>query len=237
MKQSGIAVLAIAILAAAVGLVPPTAAPAARDRVPGEVNVLLLVCSQYGANTNLLRDQMELLGWNITVTGIAPTVSRCTWGGPMTVDKLIGEISDITAYDILAIMPARAYSGTSHAQLLNSPAALAFVAQAADSGLLVCAFCGGTRVLAAAGLLQGVRVTGHPNYLQEYLDAGAIWMGQPVPPVLDGNILTSTRGQYYCHQVVDLMASAVDSIRTTRGGDAARTPALPAAPALPGGKP
>jgi putative intracellular protease/amidase len=236
MKRLGIAVLGIVILAGTMGLAPPGVpyAGATGSRTEGEVNVLLLVCHQYGANTNLLRDQMELLGWNVTVIGLSPVVSVCYWGGPMTVDKLISEITDITRYDILAIMPARATTGTSHSQLLNSPEALQFVAQAVDAGLLVCAFCGGTRVLAAADVLQGIHVTGHPDYLQEYLDAGAIWMGQPVPPVLDGNILTSVRGQYYCHQVVDVMASAVDSIRTARSGTLAGARSLPAAQ---GGRP
>lgn len=220
MKRPGIAVLGALFLAGALGLVPPgpPAAAADGDRVPGEVNALLLVCSQYGANTNMLRDQMELLGWNITTVGVSSVVTACFWGGAMTVDKLISEITDISQYDLLIIMPARAYTGTSHSQLLSSPAALAFVAQAVDADLLVCAFCGGTRVLAAADVLQGIQVTGHANYLQEYLDAGAIWMGNPVAPVLDGNILTSVRGQYYAHQVVDLMASAIDSIRAARGG-------------------
>ena len=100
---------------------------------------------------------------------------------------------------------------------LASPEALALVSQAVEDSLLVVAFCGGTRVLAAAQAIGGVRVTGHPDFLQEYLDAGAIWAGDTVPPVLDGNILTSRRGQYYSQQICEVMRTAVDSLRVLRG--------------------
>ena len=66
-------------------------------------------------------------------------------------------------------------------------------------GLLVGALCGGTRVLAAADVINGVTVTGHPLYSQEYVDAGANYVEGPVPPVVDGNILTSRRNQRSRH--------------------------------------
>jgi hypothetical protein len=42
-------------------------------------------------------------------------------------------------------------------------------------------------------------------------------MGEAVPPVLDGNILTSSKGHYYSHQICEAMRSAVDSLRVARG--------------------
>jgi putative intracellular protease/amidase len=145
---------------------------------------------------------------------VNPTVGTCFYGGPLTVDTLVGDITDVSPYDCLFIMPSRdAVSGGSHIQLLESPEALDLVGQAADGGLLVVSFCGGTRVLAAADVIDGVTVTGAPAYVSEYTAAGGIWAGDEVPPVLDGNILTTRRGQYYSHRVCEIMRTALDSIR------------------------
>jgi putative intracellular protease/amidase len=85
-----------------------------------------------------------------------------------------------------------------------------------SEGLLVAAFCGGTRVLAAAGVINGVRVVGHPLYEQEYVDAGGIYVPDAVPPLVDGNIMTSRRGQYYAYEIYETMDAAIDSLRTAK---------------------
>jgi putative intracellular protease/amidase len=165
-----------------------------------------MVCSNYGANYNLIRDVMELYGWDITTVGVTSTVSSCYYGGPITVDTLVTEITDVSQYDLLAIMTSRVIQpGGSHSQLLNSPEALDLVAQAAAESLLVVALCGGTRVLAAADVINGVTVTGTDDYLQEYLDAGAIWAGETGLPVLDGNFLTCTRNQINSRRLCEIV--------------------------------
>jgi putative intracellular protease/amidase len=213
---TGFAVLAVCLmLLPAVGdgwTVTAEAAPPTSGG-SGEIEALLLMCNSYGANYNLVRDVMELYGWNLTTVGVTATVTPCYWGGPITVDSLVTEISDVSQYDCLVVMPATAAYG--HQQLIDSPDALALVSDAASQGVLVVAFCSGTRVLAAADVLNGVEVTGHPDYLQDYLDAGAIWAGGDVPPVLDGNILTTRRGQYYSPQVCEIMRTAIDSLRAS----------------------
>jgi putative intracellular protease/amidase len=181
----------------------------------GQVRAMLLVNNAYGGNYNLLRDVLDSYGWQTTVVGVTPTVTACYYGGPMTVDTLVTDLTDASPYDCLLIMPAN--HTDSHRQLLNSPEALALVSQAVGDTLLVAAFCGGTRVLAAAQVISGVTVTGNPDFVQEYLDAGAIWAGDGVPPVLDGNILTSRRNQYYSQQVCEVIRAAVDSLRALRG--------------------
>ncbi|MFZ1946799.1 MAG: DJ-1/PfpI family protein [bacterium] len=181
----------------------------------GQVKALLLVSAPYGGNYNLLRDVMDVFGWETITVGVTPTVNPCFYGGAMTVDSVVTEIADVWKYDCLIITPAN--KADSHRQLLNSPEALALVREAQADTLLVAAFCGGTRVLAAADIVEGVLVTGAPEFMQEYVDSGAIWAGDAVPPVLDGNILTSRRGQYYCYDVVELMRTAIDSLRTLRG--------------------
>jgi len=213
-KRAIAAVLLVGFLFAVPSSVPLEAAgPSSAGS--GQVKALLVVNNTYGANYNLLRDVMDLYGWQTTVVGVTPTVTQCFYGGPITVDLLVTDLADVSPYDCLIIMPAK--STDSHRQLLASPEALALVGQAVEESLLVVAFCGGTRVLAAAQVIDGVRVTGNPDFLQEYLDAGAIWAGDTVPPVLDGNILTTRRGQYYSHQICEVMRTAVDSLRVLRG--------------------
>jgi len=97
-------------------------------------------------------------------------------------------------------------------QLVSIPLAIVVI-------LLVGAFCGGTRVLAAADVIQGVMVTGHPLYQQEYINAGGIpvGMGTATAPVLDGNILTCRRGQYYAYQVCDVAAEYLHVVGASDG--------------------
>lgn len=194
------------------GLIEPLPALAAGN--PGEVRALLMVCNRYGANYNLIRDVMELYGWDITTVGVTPTVSTCYYGGPITVDTLITEITDVSQYDFLAIMTSRKLqTGGSHAQLLASPEALSLVAQAASESLLVVALCGGTRVLAAADVINGVTVTGAEEYLQEYLDAGAVWAGETGLPVEDKNFITSTRNQINSRRLCEVIRTYIAAER------------------------
>ncbi len=190
--------------AGSVRLAPATAAAADGD--PGAVRVLILVCDSYGANYNLIRDVMELYGWDLTTVGVTPTVTPCFYGGPITVDTLVTQITDVSQFDVLLITTSRVLqAGGSHSQLLASPEALDLVAGAAAESLLVVAQCGGTRVLAAAGVINGVTVTGKSEYLQEYLDAGAVWAGETGTPVLNGNFLTGLRNQINSRRLCEIM--------------------------------
>lgn len=183
---------------------PALAAPASGD--PGEVRALLMVCNQYGANYNLIRDVMELYGWDITTVGVTATVTPCYYGDAITVDTLVSEIADVSQFDVLAIMTSRVGSFLgAHRQLLQSTQALDLVSDAVAESLLVAALCSGTRVLAAADVINGVRVTGSEDYLDEYLAAGAIWEGETGLPVLDGNILTCTRNQINSRRICEII--------------------------------
>jgi putative intracellular protease/amidase len=191
-----------------VGVAPAPASAAEGD--PGAVRVLILVSDRYGANYNLIRDVMELYGWDLTTVGVTATVSPCYYGGPITVDTLVTEITDVSQFDILLITTSRVIqTGGPHSQLLASQDALDLVAAAAAESLLVVAQCGGTRVLAAADVIDGVTVTGKAEYLQEYLDAGAVWAGETDTPMLDGHILTSLRNQINSRRLCEIMRTYV----------------------------
>ena len=190
------------VLLLAISLPRPVSAPRSG---PGEIRILMIMGDRVGGYHYFTRDVWEQQGWALTSAGLQPTLSPCTLGVPFNVDTLITEITDLSDYDCLAIMQTIAWNGNSHDDLLASPEAIALVQQAVSESLLVVASCGGVRVLAAADVIDGLVVTGYALYSQEYIDAGAIWAGDQVPPVLEGNILTCAHGRYYCHQLTETM--------------------------------
>ncbi|MCP4580127.1 MAG: DJ-1/PfpI family protein [candidate division Zixibacteria bacterium] len=181
------------------------------------VKILLLMSNNYGANHYLDRDNFEEFGWDVTTAGLSQTVSPCPlYAGPLgcppiIVDFHVLEITDITQYDVLALMPVSWRAGNPHSDLLGSPETLDLIAEAVDSGLVVYAHCSGPIVLAAAGVLEGVNITGRPEYQAEYLAGGANYLGSNVLPVIDGNIVTSTRGMYYHEANCQAIATALEN--------------------------
>ncbi len=216
LKREIPAVAFCALMVLAVSIPQPASAAGSG---PDQIRVLLMMGNNYGGYYHFARDVWENYGWNLTTAALQPTLSSCGLGEPFNVDTLITQISDLSAYDCLAIMQTRAFDGTSHSDLLASSEALALVQQAVTEGLLVVAICGGTRVLAAADVIDGLLVTGHALYQQEYINAGATWAGDHVPPVLDGNILTSAHGRYYCNQIGETMRGYFASLPARRAAE------------------
>lgn len=217
-RVAAVLLLSAAWLAALPMALPVSAEPGPRVQdASDQVKVLVLMSNLKGAYFSYLRDQMELYGWDMVFVGVTPTVSQCTWGLPFDVDTLVSEIADVSPFDCLLLGQSQAYAGHAYEQLLASPEALDLVRHAVQDSLLVVSVCAGTRVLAAADLIAGKRVTGYAQYSQEYLDAGAVYLGDNLPPVLDGNILTCSKGHYYSHQIAEAMRAAVDSLRVVRG--------------------
>lgn len=189
---------------------------------PGEqsqaLKVLVLFPDNFGANCPLNLDNFENFGWEITLVGLRQTVQPCPsfaapWGFlPITVDILVSAINDIAAYDCLIIMPATQYAGTNpYGDLLSSASTLDLVRSAVDASLVVYATCAGVRVLAAADVIEGVRVTGHANFRNEYIAAGAVYVGGNQAPVIDQNIVTTTRGLYFNIQNCEAVATAAEN--------------------------
>jgi hypothetical protein len=161
----------------------------------------------YGANYHYIRPILEQYGWNVTITGLFETLEPCAYQSVTTtldVDVLISEISDISEYDAISIMP-----GSSHDNLRASQAALDLIRGAVDAGIVVSAWCRGVRVLATADVLDGVNITGHADYREEYEAAGATF-NELVPPVIDGNIVTGVRSRFYRTEMCIAIATALD---------------------------
>jgi DJ-1/PfpI family protein len=167
------------------------------------VDVLVILPNFFGANYYLAQDDFEQFGWTITFAGVTPIVNPCTSYAeplgclPITVDVLISEIEDITVYDSVVVMSGSHYVGNPCGDLIADQGTLDLLAEAAESDVIMLAYCTGVRVFAAAGIINGKNVTGNDNYKDEYEAAGATYLGANLPPVVDGNIITCTRGLYY----------------------------------------
>lgn len=188
------------------------------------IRLLVLLPENYGANYYLSREIFEQLGFEITVAGVNPVVNACSYAGQLgapdiTVDYLISEIPDYAIYDCLAIMSASQSAGNPCGDLIASSEALIMISQAAGAGKIIWATCSGVRVLAAAGILNGVQVTGTSSFQGEYENAGAIYLGPNLPAVISGNIITSTRGQYYMVRNCEAVITAMDNLRRHPGGN------------------
>jgi putative intracellular protease/amidase len=206
--------------------VPPTSTPAP-SKTPGPrtkrqngVHALLIVPDQYGANYFLMKDNFEWFGWQVTTTGVDTFSQPCAvFAEPhgcknIKVDVTISDITDISAYDVVAIMPSSQFSGGNepYHDLLDDEGTLGLIRSAVDEGLVVYAPCTGVRVLSTAGVIDGINVTGKGSYEREYLEAGAIYLGEPHPPVIDQNIVTSVRNLYYHVQTGEAWTTSLENL-------------------------
>lgn len=91
---------------------------------------------------------------------------------------------DIGDYDAMVIP-----GGRSPAHLRENHSAVDLVKDFFKTGKPVAAICHGPQMLAAAGLLDGVRITGYPKIADEMKQAGADFVDEPV--VKTDNLITS----------------------------------------------
>jgi putative intracellular protease/amidase len=170
------------------------------------VEILLILDNDYGGNYHFIRTIFERFGWSITTTALTPNVTPCIYQDPelvVTVDILLPEIPDVSAYDAISVMP-----GESHDLLLTNQTALDFIHEANASGIVVSAWCRAVRVLAAADVIDGRNVTGHLDYESEYEAAGATFFAS-VPPIIDENLVTAVRSRFYRDEMCAAIADAI----------------------------
>ena len=157
------------------------------------IQILVIVDNDYGANVPPIIERFEDFGWNVTIAGLKETVISCSFFGytPLNTDILIPNIEDVTFYDCVSVLP-----GQSHLGLLWNQTTLDLIKTAAEANVVVSGWCKAVRVLAWADVLDGRSVTGDTDFISEYEDAGATYMGS-VLPVIDGNIVTGVRSHLW----------------------------------------
>jgi len=181
--------------------------------------VLMFYPRHFGANSCLIRDKFEEFGWHISTLGVTRIVQPCQgfasiFGMPaITVDYLPSEIDDISEFDCLAIVSSERSQPSPCSDITGSQDALNLIANAVNEGLAVGVFCISVRALAAADVLEGVNVQGPPEVQAEVVAAGGIYVGTQLPPVISGNIISCTRGQYFNVQNCEAFARVLDSTR------------------------
>ncbi len=99
--------------------------------------------------------------------------------------------------------------GRSHTNILASQVTLDLIKSTVAEGLIVSAWCTAVRVLAKANVIDGKNVTGDADYRVEYENAGATFF-ESVPPITDGNIVTSVRSRFYRTEICESIAAAIE---------------------------
>ena len=180
------------------------------------VQVLAMLADPYGANTYLLKNQFELMGWEITLMGIDRSVSACSrLCSTLFADASVDEVESASAYDVLVVMPT---PGTFQRKrnpvgdLRDSDRAVGLVREAYEAGLTLYTGCSGILLFGDAGLLEGASVIAHPNRMANCREYGADCTigSQTVPPMIDGQLVTATNQRVWPQEIAAAIARSLD---------------------------
>lgn len=186
------------------------------------VNVLILVDDQFGASLNIEDNQdcilelYESYGWDITLASCSANVEPCPWASMqgcdnITADILTNELNNALDWDVIMIAP-----GGTHENLMACPFVLEILADAAANNIPISAWCRGVRVLAAANVIEGVSITGHIEFMDEYIAAGADYLGNFEPPTEDAGIITCVSATEYRQDMCELTREVVENATAIR---------------------
>lgn len=185
-KSFKIALLLLSFLSINSGhfLVPVTAYS------PGH-NVMILAANGVGETYFHAKDKFESWGWIVTTAGLTQSVISCpnTNPRPVPVDILISEVNNntISQYECIFIP-----SGGHWNPLLNDMTTLDLISGAYNLSLVISSLCVGIRVLAAANIIDGVRIAYDINSGSYVILAGGILVYERV--VTDQRIVTGGTG-------------------------------------------
>ncbi len=97
-------------------------------------------------------------------------------------------IADMNAVDFDAVVLA---GGWMPDAIRRDPKVLSLVREFNESKKPIAAICHGPQISISAGICRGVRMTGSPGIKDDLINAGAIWLDEPV--VVDRHHITSRR--------------------------------------------
>jgi protease I len=128
-------------------------------------------------------DFLQKEGAEVVIVGTETGDVKGLHGAVINVGKTFGEV-DPNGFDAMVVP-----GGRSPAYLRKFEEAVDFVKAFHATGKPLAAICHGGQLLAAAGLVEGLTMTGYPKIKKEMEEAGANFIDEEV--VLDGNIITS----------------------------------------------
>jgi len=193
------------------GLTPP-----GEPRAPNAVKALLLVDDLYGSSLNIEDSKNNILenfssyGWDITVAScnaeVSPSQLAIQQGCEvLRPDMRTNELDNALDWDVIVIAPGESYD-----HLAKCPFVLNALALARVNSIPVVAWCKGVQVLAAADVVQGLEITGHPDYTEEYLAAGAKYKGNVNQPIEDQMVITC-RDEEFRQEMCELIRQVVET--------------------------
>lgn len=130
--------------------------------------------------------RLEEAGATVTLAGLqAGREYRGKHGYPSHCDAAVAEVEG-AQFDGLVIP-----GGWMPDHLRRDPHVLRLTRQFAEAGKLVAAICHGPWVLISANVCRGLRLTSTPGIKDDLLNAGAVWVDEPV--VIERHFVTSRR--------------------------------------------
>ena len=154
-------------------------------------------------------DVLRRAGVTVDVAGTEPGPITGSHGIQVTPERTL-EGADAADYDLVALpggMP-----GTLH--LREHAEVQRIVRELAERGRYTTAICAAPTVLAAAGVMAGRAVTGHPSVARELESAGFVYRAEPV--VADGPVITSRGAGTAMEFALALVETLVDSATRER---------------------
>lgn len=127
--------------------------------------------------------RLEAAGFEAPLVGSAAGVVNGKHGYPAPIDQVVADLDTATLAGVVAP------GGWAPDKLRRDPAVLALLRDVHKRGGLVATICHGPWMLISAGLVRGVRMTSSRGVTDDLVNAGAIWVDEPV--VVDGNIISS----------------------------------------------
>lgn len=153
---------------------------------PVNKKVLIVVPQQAFQDQELFETKraLELAGVPVQVASMRLTGLTGMLGGTANADLLLTQ-AKLGDYGAVVFI-----GGPGVAEYLNNPTVMNLARQAADQRKVVAAIGTAPTILATAGILKGVRVTGYLPEQARIVQGGATYTGNPVEK--DGSIVTAT---------------------------------------------
>jgi protease I len=145
----------------------------------------LIIASEGFRDEELFETRLVLedAGAEVVIASSRTGPVRGMLGGTAEAVVLVNELR-VDDFDAIVFI-----GGPGAREYFESPVAMNIARQTADKGKILAAICIAPAVLANAGVLNGVRVTGFPSERQRLQRAGAVYTGAPVER--DGLIITA----------------------------------------------
>jgi hypothetical protein len=181
------------------------------------VDVLFLMSRGYGVNYFLDRDRFEEMGWNVIHTGVIDTIPPCPFYfnryqiPPIVPDVPLNEIGSASEFDaVLMSTTSRFASPVPFDEFLGSEPILNLIRQAVDNNVAVYSICHSSRVLAAAGVIDGKEIVCQDKWRGEIEAAGGIFRDKEQTAVIAGTIVTGARDQYHNYVNTQALATVLE---------------------------